>query len=90
MASKGQKFRSYSAELKEIILKEYFNEVETPRTLSLKYDVPFKTIKNWITKTISYLEISERIYQQSLIYMIVMLWHIKYQNLITFHQWLIH
>jgi len=51
MASKGQKFRSYSAELKEIILKEYFNEVETPRTLSLKYDVPFKTIKNWITKT---------------------------------------
>ena len=51
MASKGQKFRSYSAELKQIILKEYFDGIETPRTLSLKYDVPFKIIKNWITKT---------------------------------------
>ena len=51
MASKGQKLRSYSAELKQIILKEYFDGVGTPRTLSLKYDVPFKTIKNWITKT---------------------------------------
>ena len=51
MASKGQKFRSYSVELKQTILKEYFDRVETPRTLSLKYDVPFKTINNWITKT---------------------------------------
>ena len=51
MASKGQKYRSYSAELKEQILNEYFNGEGTPRTLSLKYDIPFKTIKNWITKT---------------------------------------
>ena len=51
MASKGQKFRSYSAELKEQILKEYFIGEGTPRTLSLKYDIPFKTIKNWIRKT---------------------------------------
>ena len=51
MASKGQKFRGYSAELKQIILKEYFDEVETPTTLSLKYDVPLQTIKNWIAKT---------------------------------------
>ena len=51
MASKGQKLRSYSAELKQIILREYFDGVGTPRTLSLKYDVPFKTIKNWIAKT---------------------------------------
>lgn len=51
MASKGQKFRSYPAELKQMILKEYFDGAETPKTLSLKYDVPFKTIKNWITKT---------------------------------------
>ena len=29
MASKGQKFRSYSAELKQIILKEYFDGAET-------------------------------------------------------------
>lgn len=26
MASKGQKFRKYSSELKEAILKEYFND----------------------------------------------------------------
>ena len=51
MASKGQKFRSYSAELKQTILKEYFDGIGTPRSLSLKYDVPFKTIKNWIRKT---------------------------------------
>ncbi len=51
MASKGQKFKSYSPELKETILKEYFDGLGTPTTLSLKYDVPFKTIKNWIAKT---------------------------------------
>lgn len=51
MASKGQKFRSYPAELKQAILKEYFDGVGTPSTLSLKYDVPYKTIENWITKT---------------------------------------
>ncbi|MCR4911529.1 MAG: hypothetical protein K5925_03295 [Bacilli bacterium] len=51
MASKGQKFKSYSSEFKEMILKEYFDGIGTPRTLSLKYDVPFKTIDNWITKT---------------------------------------
>ena len=50
MASKGQKFRSYSAKLKQTILIEYFDGIETPRTLSLKYDVPFKTIKNRIAK----------------------------------------
>ena len=51
MASKGQKFKNYSSEFKEMILNEYFDGIGTPRTLSLKYDVPFKTIKNWITKT---------------------------------------
>ena len=48
MASKGQKFRSYSAELKQIILKEYFDGAETRRTLSLKYDAPLKAIRSWI------------------------------------------
>ena len=51
MASKGQKFRSYPADLKQTILKEYFDGDGTPRTLSLKHDVPSQTIKNWITKT---------------------------------------
>lgn len=50
MASKGQKFKSYSSELKEQILKEYFNGEGTPKTLSFKYYVPFETIKNWIAK----------------------------------------
>jgi len=50
MAKKGQKFKSYSPELKEQILKEYFNGGGTPKTLSFKYDVPFKTIENWIAK----------------------------------------
>ena len=50
MASKGQKFRSYSAELKQTILKEYFDGIETPTSLSLKYDVPYKTVKNWIAR----------------------------------------
>ena len=34
-----------------MILKEYFDGIGTPRTLSLKYDVSIKTIENWITKT---------------------------------------
>ena len=51
MASKGQKFKSYSSEFKEMILKEYFDGIGTPRTLSLKYDVSIKTIENWIAKT---------------------------------------
>ena len=51
MASKGQKFRSYSPELKQTILKEYFDGEGTPKTLSLKYDAPIKTIKGWILKT---------------------------------------
>ena len=40
MASKSQKFKSYSADLKQTILKEYFDGIGTPKTLSLKYDVP--------------------------------------------------
>ena len=51
MASKGQKFKKYSPEFKEKILKEYSDGVETTGTLSLKYDVPLKTIKSWIAKT---------------------------------------
>ena len=51
MASKDQKFKSYSADLKQTILKEYFDGIGTPKTLSLKYDVPYRTIKNWIAKT---------------------------------------
>lgn len=51
MASKGQKFKKYSPDFKEMILKEYFDGIGTPTSLSLKYNVPIKTIKNWIAKT---------------------------------------
>lgn len=50
MASKGQKFKKYSRELKEKILKEYFDGVLCPKSLSNKYSVSIKTIWNWITK----------------------------------------
>ena len=51
MASKGQKFKKYTPELKNKILKEYFSGKESPRTLSSKYDVPFETVRTWIKKT---------------------------------------
>lgn len=48
MASKGQKFRKYSSELKEAILKEYFNGENGCESLSKKYGVNRKTIVSWI------------------------------------------
>ena len=51
MASKGQKFKKYSPELKDKILKEYFLGEETPTSLSSKYDVPVETVRTWIKKT---------------------------------------
>ena len=49
MASKGQKFRKYSNEERDILLKEYF-EGASSGYLSRKYDIPIKTVKNWIYK----------------------------------------
>ena len=51
MASKGQKFKKYSPELKDKILKEYFLGEGSPTSLSSKYGVPVETIKTWIKKT---------------------------------------
>ncbi len=51
MAEKGQKFKSYSSEFKEMILKEYFSGKESPTSLSSKYDVPVDTVWTWIKKT---------------------------------------
>ena len=48
MASKGQKFGKYSLELKDKILKEYFNEGINTYSLERKYGVPHKTIQNWV------------------------------------------
>ena len=51
MASKGQKFKKYTPELKNKILKEYFSGEGTPASLSSKYDVPVDTAWTWISKT---------------------------------------
>ena len=50
MASKGQKFNSYSPELKQTIINKYLNNQGTSRTLALEYNIPEKTINTWIYK----------------------------------------
>ena len=50
MASKGQKFNSYSPEIKKVILDKYFSNQGTANSLSKDYNISSKTIKNWITK----------------------------------------
>lgn len=50
MAIKGQKYRSYSAELKQVILKEYLDGLGGECSLAKKYGIPRETIKNWIRK----------------------------------------
>ena len=50
MASKGQKFKKYTIELKEEILEKYYKGEAGPKSLSKEYDVPFKTIQTWIDK----------------------------------------
>ena len=49
MASKGQKFKSYSPEFKEMILKEYLDGNGSER-LGSKYSIPPSTIRNWVKK----------------------------------------
>lgn len=51
MASKGQKFKNYSPELKQEILNKYFNENKSYTSLSLEYNISKGTIKTWIFKT---------------------------------------
>ena len=50
MASKGQKFKKYSSELKNKILKEYLDGLGGECSLAKKYGIPRETIKNWIKK----------------------------------------
>ena len=46
MARKGQKLRKYSPATKEKILKEYWSGACSTH-LSIKYDVPERTIRTW-------------------------------------------
>lgn len=50
MAKKGQKFNNYSKELKKEIMDKYLNNEGTSNFLSKEYNIPLKTVKNWITK----------------------------------------
>lgn len=50
MASKGQKFRKYTKEFKEQVLKEYYEGTGGYKSLSEKYDMPKETIKTWVDK----------------------------------------
>ena len=50
MASKGQKFKKYTNELREKVLKEYFDGKGSYKSLSDKYDIPVMTINTWIDK----------------------------------------
>ena len=51
MASKGQKFKVYSSELKQEILDKCLSGKGTSRFLAQEYNISFKTIENWIFKT---------------------------------------
>ncbi len=50
MASKGQKFNSYSSEIKKDILDKYFSNQGSVLSLAKEYNLSHKTISNWIYK----------------------------------------
>ena len=50
MAKKGQRFKKYSDELKQKVLKEYFDGTGSYLSLSIKYGVPYKTVDTWVYK----------------------------------------
>ncbi|MBR2587644.1 MAG: hypothetical protein IKF82_02045 [Bacilli bacterium] len=58
MAYKGQKFNKYSNELKEEIMNKYLNNQGTSNSLSKEYDIPLKTVKNWVVKINKKIDIS--------------------------------
>ena len=51
MASKGQKFNSYSPNIKQEILDKYFAGYGSIGSLSKEYAVPDGTIAGWIYKS---------------------------------------
>mgnify|MGYP003412612431 FL=1 len=50
MAKTGQKFRKYTREEKEEILRKYFDENVPTSVLAREYDMSAKTIRNWVSK----------------------------------------
>lgn len=51
MASKGQKFKKYSTEFKQLVLDAYFNKEGGHRTLAKRFGISRDTIKTWLRKT---------------------------------------
>lgn len=51
MASKGQKFKKFSPEVKAEILRRYFAGDGTPRSLGREFGLSFRTIETWISKS---------------------------------------
>ena len=50
MAKKGQTFKKHSKETKEEILRKYFKENQSARSLGEEYGISKKTIENWVSK----------------------------------------
>ena len=50
MARKGQIFKKHSEETKEEILRKYFKENRSARSLGEEYGISKKTIENWVSK----------------------------------------
>ena len=50
MAKKGQKFKSYSEEIKTEVLRKYLEEYIPSSALEEEYGIPQKTIRNWASK----------------------------------------
>ena len=50
MASKGQKFNKYSDEFRIEVMNKYLSGNYSSSLLSKEYNIPIKTIKNWIYK----------------------------------------
>ena len=57
MASKGQKFKLYSPEFKEMILVEY-KDGASSRFLAKKYNMSYHTIDNWVLKAKRMVDVS--------------------------------
>ena len=58
MASKGQKFNKYSKEIKQEIMCKYLNNLGTSNSLSKEYNIPLRTVKNWVNKINKNIDIS--------------------------------
>ncbi len=50
MAKKGQRFKKYSKETKEEILKKYFEKNQPASSLASEYGISENTISNWVHK----------------------------------------